>query len=77
VISLFAWGLGGMSGTAPELLSTLINTPAATHGGAISGLFLLMVLLFAGGVMQRQSAPVTPATLFLGGMVMALAIAAG
>ena len=77
MISLFTWGLGGMSGTAPKLLAIFINTPATAHGGAIAGLFLLMVLLFTGGVMQRQSAPVTPATLFLGGMVMALAIAAG
>ena len=77
MISLFAWGLGEMSGTAPALLSTFANAPVTTHGGAIAGLFLLMVLLFAGGVMQRQSAPVTPATLFLGGIVMALAIAAG
>ncbi|MEB3267645.1 MAG: hypothetical protein VKJ09_03810 [Leptolyngbya sp.] len=74
--SLFAWEYGGtMAG--PGLLATVVAEVGGTHGSAIALLFVLMVLLFTTGVMRRDVGQITPTTLVLGGIVMALAISAG
>ncbi len=68
------WGTPG--GFPTQLLAMVEDPTGGAYGSAIALVFVLMLVLFATGVLRRDLGQVTPMALFLSGIVIALATAA-